>query len=180
MTSRVGTGADARRSRTDNSGSTRAESRASASSEQGAQHDQKYCTASARRRRHEAEGARADGSVHVGGIGRRVGADFDQRSASHPEVSCQDPTSRSTPSANLIVDTRLRRGLGQRPAGTGPGSGASQGRPAHRDTNDDSFGQGTKEDTAVPSVVDGGVPPNKSDLIDFGGYLETTRPGIGS
>ncbi|GAA4423662.1 hypothetical protein GCM10023148_25570 [Actinokineospora soli] len=29
---------------------------------------------------------------------------------------------------------------------------------------DDSFGQGTKEDTAVPTVVDGSIPNNKSDL----------------
>ncbi|WP_436495285.1 prealbumin-like fold domain-containing protein [Actinokineospora sp. HUAS TT18] len=29
---------------------------------------------------------------------------------------------------------------------------------------DDSFGQGTKEDTAVPSVVSGSIPNNKSDL----------------
>ncbi|HET7279229.1 MAG TPA: hypothetical protein VFJ22_14215, partial [Dermatophilaceae bacterium] len=43
--------------------------------------------------------------------------------------------------------------------------------------NDDSFGQGTKEDTAVPTVVDGSIPPNKSDLTNFGVYLETTPTG---
>ena len=32
---------------------------------------------------------------------------------------------------------------------------------------DESFGQGTKEDTAVPTVVDGSIPPNKSDLKNF-------------
>jgi hypothetical protein len=32
---------------------------------------------------------------------------------------------------------------------------------------DDSFGQGTKEDTEVPSVVDGSIPNNKSDLTRF-------------
>ncbi len=32
---------------------------------------------------------------------------------------------------------------------------------------DDSFGQGTKEDTAVPTVVAGSIPPNKSDLTRF-------------
>jgi len=37
---------------------------------------------------------------------------------------------------------------------------------------DDSFGQGTKEDTAVPTIVDGGIPPNKSDLRWFGAYQE--------
>ena len=38
--------------------------------------------------------------------------------------------------------------------------------------NDDAFGKGTKEDTAVPVVVTGGVPPNQSDLKSFGVYLE--------
>src|SRR5262249_29729536 len=33
--------------------------------------------------------------------------------------------------------------------------------------NDNSFGQGTKENTAVPSVVDGSIPNNKSDLSHF-------------
>ena len=42
---------------------------------------------------------------------------------------------------------------------------------------DDSFGEGTKEDTAVPTVVDGSIPPNKSDLLNFGVYLEKTTAG---
>ena len=40
-------------------------------------------------------------------------------------------------------------------------------------SGDDSFGNGSKEDTAVPSVVDGSIPPNKSDLKTFGLYKET-------
>ena len=40
--------------------------------------------------------------------------------------------------------------------------------------SDESFGQGAKEDTAVPAVVDGGIPPNKSDLKFFGVYQEGT------
>ena len=40
-------------------------------------------------------------------------------------------------------------------------------------SGDDSFGNGSKEDTAVPSVVDGSIPPNKSDLRTFGLYKET-------
>ena len=35
-----------------------------------------------------------------------------------------------------------------------------------------SFGNGTKEDTAVPSVIDGSIPPNKSDLKEFGSWTE--------
>jgi hypothetical protein len=42
---------------------------------------------------------------------------------------------------------------------------------------DDSFGQGTKEDTAVPSVVSGQIPNNKSDLKTFGVYAEKTAAG---
>ena len=38
---------------------------------------------------------------------------------------------------------------------------------------DDSMGQGSKEDTAVPAIVDGSIPPNKSDLKTFGIYIET-------
>lgn len=37
---------------------------------------------------------------------------------------------------------------------------------------DDSFGKGTKEDISPPSVVSGSIPPNKSDLKEFGVYLE--------
>jgi hypothetical protein len=37
---------------------------------------------------------------------------------------------------------------------------------------DESFGQGTKEDTAEPVVVNGSIPPNKSDLKAFGIYEE--------
>jgi hypothetical protein len=44
-------------------------------------------------------------------------------------------------------------------------------------SGDDSFGQGTKEDTAVPTVVSGSIPPNKSDLTTFGVYLETNANG---
>ncbi len=44
-------------------------------------------------------------------------------------------------------------------------------------SGDDSFGQGSKEDTAVPTVVDGSIPPNKSDLLNFGAYLEETGSG---
>lgn len=46
-------------------------------------------------------------------------------------------------------------------------------------TGDDSFGQGSKEDTAVPTVVSGSIPPNKSDLKTFSIYLEeaTTADG---
>ena len=44
-------------------------------------------------------------------------------------------------------------------------------------SGDDSFGQGTKEDTQVPAPVTGSIPPNKSDLLTFGVYAEETASG---
>jgi hypothetical protein len=44
-------------------------------------------------------------------------------------------------------------------------------------SGDDSFGQGTAEDTAAPTIVSGSIPPNKSDLKEFGLYQETTSAG---
>ena len=55
--------------------------------------------------------------------------------------------------------------------------GTQQGAIVKTDTTsgstDESFGNGTKEDTAEPSVVDGGIPPNKSDLKAFGVFIES-------
>src|SRR5919197_3671753 len=36
-----------------------------------------------------------------------------------------------------------------------------------KSTSDNSLGQGSKENTAVPSVVSGSIPPNKSDFSEF-------------
>ena len=44
-----------------------------------------------------------------------------------------------------------------------------------KDADDNSFGQGTKEDSAVPTVTDGSIPPNKSDLINF--YVSNEQVG---
>jgi hypothetical protein len=43
--------------------------------------------------------------------------------------------------------------------------------------NDDSFGQGTSEDTPVPTVVSGSIPPNKSDLTRFYAKIVTEPNG---
>jgi Prealbumin-like fold domain len=42
---------------------------------------------------------------------------------------------------------------------------------------DDSLGQGTSEDDPVPTIVSGSIPPNKSDLLNFGFYLEENAAG---
>src|SRR6266571_2757831 len=44
-------------------------------------------------------------------------------------------------------------------------------------SSDESFGQGTKEDTAVPTVVDGSIPPNKSDFSEFQIAFQTASSG---
>lgn len=90
--------------------------------------------------------------------------------ASHPEVSLPGSDFEIDTNANLKVDD---------PAPSIDWASVSEDRKADLDTGpgDDSFGQGAKEDTAVPTVVDGSIPPNKSDLLNFGVYLETNANG---
>jgi hypothetical protein len=45
---------------------------------------------------------------------------------------------------------------------------------ANAGTLDDSFGQGSKEDSEVPTPVTGSIPPNKSDLARF--YIASNQP----
>jgi hypothetical protein len=90
--------------------------------------------------------------------------------ASHPEVSLAGSNFEIDTDANLKVDDAApsidwASVAETRKADIAPGP------------TDDSFGQGTKEDTAVPSVVDGSIPPNKSDLLNFGVHLETNAAG---
>jgi hypothetical protein len=74
--------------------------------------------------------------------------------------------------ANLVVDTT---GCIDWLAG-GTDSAFRSGVLAKNDqptgANDDSFGQGTAEDNPNPTIVDGSIPPNKSDLKAFGVYTE--------
>ena len=72
--------------------------------------------------------------------------------------------------ANLIVN-------GQAPAIDWASVNETRKTDLPPGSNDDSFGQGTKEDTPVPSVVTGSIPPNKSDLTNFGVYLEENANG---
>lgn len=89
--------------------------------------------------------------------------------ASHPEVTLPNSTFEIDTDANLIVDD------------AGNLDWESVDSTVQRDEDsgagDDSFGQGTKEDTAVPTVVNGSIPPNKSDLLTFGVYLEENADG---
>ena len=85
--------------------------------------------------------------------------------ASHPEVSLAGSNFEIDTDANLRVDD---------PAPSIDWASVNDLRKADTASgqNDESFGNGAKEDTAVPSVVDGGIPPNKSDLKFFGLYQE--------
>ncbi|HET6575913.1 MAG TPA: SdrD B-like domain-containing protein, partial [Fimbriiglobus sp.] len=61
---------------------------------------------------------------------------------------------------NLVVDK-----AGNFDWANAPGLLAKPDAPTGQ--GDDALGQGAKEDTAVPSVVDGSIPNNKSDLTQF-------------
>ena len=63
-----------------------------------------------------------------------------------------------------------RRRVGQR--ASGPASCKSD---LPSGATDDSFGQGTKENDANPTIVDGSIPPNKSDLKTFGALHRRPR-----
>jgi hypothetical protein len=90
--------------------------------------------------------------------------------ASHPEVSLAGSDFEIDTDANLKVDD---------PAPSLDWAGIVQDSKVDlaSGANDNSFGQGTKEDTAVPTVVTGSIPNNKSDLKSFGSYLETNANG---
>src|SRR6266545_2546784 len=93
-------------------------------------------------------------------------------SASHPEVSLAGSNFEIDTDANLKVDD---------PAPSLDWANVTEIRKADTTSGptDESFGQGTKEDTAVPTVVNGSIPPNKSDLKFFGVYQEgTTSTGF--
>jgi hypothetical protein len=87
--------------------------------------------------------------------------------ASHPEVSLAGSNFEIDTDANLKVDD---------PAPSIDWASVTETRKADSPSGatDESFGNGTKEDTAVPSIVTGGIPPNKSDLKFFGVYQEGT------
>jgi hypothetical protein len=91
-------------------------------------------------------------------------------SASHSEVSLPGSNFEIDTDANLKVDD---------PAPSQDWANVAESRKADKlsGSGDDSFGQGTKEDTAVPTVVSGSIPPQKSDLLNFGVYLETNADG---
>ena len=84
----------------------------------------------------------------------------------------------SLPGSNFEIDNNANlRVDGAAPALDWANVSETRKADAPSGASDNSFGQGTKEDTAVPTVVSGSIPPNKSDLLNFGVYLETTPSG---
>jgi Prealbumin-like fold domain len=90
--------------------------------------------------------------------------------ANHPEVSLPNSNFEIDTNANLKVDDA---------APSIDWASVTETRKADKPSGsaDDSFGNGSKEDTPVPAVVDGSIPPNKSDLLNFGVYLESNANG---
>jgi Prealbumin-like fold domain len=82
----------------------------------------------------------------------------------------EDSSPATLPGANLKVD-------GSPPALDWANVAEERQPDSPSGAQDESFGQGTKEDTAVPVVVDGSIPPQKSDLLNFGVYLEENAAG---
>jgi hypothetical protein len=92
--------------------------------------------------------------------------------ASHGVVSLPGSNFEIDVDANLKVDDAApSTDWAGVPQGTTPGTEIRRADTTSGPT-DESFGQGTKEDTAVPTVVNGSIPPNKSDLKFFGLYQE--------
>ena len=85
--------------------------------------------------------------------------------ASHPEVSLTGSNFEIDTDANIKVDDAA-------PSIDWANVTENRKQDTASGPTDESFGQGTKEDSAVPSVVDGSIPPNKSDLKWFGVYQE--------
>jgi hypothetical protein len=90
--------------------------------------------------------------------------------AAHPEVSL--------PGSNFEIDTDANLKLDDAsPSLDWANVSEDRQTDVASGTGDNSFGQGSKEDTAVPAVVSGSIPPNKSDLKDFGVYVEENAAG---
>jgi len=134
-----------------------------------------------RRRRSPIIAAAAAGALAITGLA--VAPAY----ASHPEVSLtgsnfeiEHPTTARTDGtigANLKVDDAAPSVDWASFAHTLPTDPEKRKADLPTGAGDDSFGQGSKEDTLVPSVVDGSIPPNKSDLKTFSTYLETSATG---
>src|SRR5688500_2502218 len=88
--------------------------------------------------------------------------------ASHPEVSL--------PGSGFEIDTDANTKVDDGPSDWNNVAEASKDDDPYKST-DNSFVQGTKEDTAVTTNDGGSIPPNKSDLRKFGVWEEKNASG---
>lgn len=95
-----------------------------------------------------------------------------QAYASHDEESLPGSNFEIDTDANLKVDD---------PAPSIDWASVSETRrtDALSGSTDDSYQGGVKEDTVCPGEVTGSIPPNKSDLLNFGAYVEPEVGGPG-
>ncbi|MFC6669217.1 MSCRAMM family protein [Marinobacterium aestuariivivens] len=86
----------------------------------------------------------------------------------------EDSTNPADPGANIVTDDAGNIDWAEMDGDPTPGRIVVDDMDITigNKTDDSAFGQGTSEDTEPPSVVAGGVPPNKSDLKKFGVYVE--------
>jgi hypothetical protein len=80
--------------------------------------------------------------------------------------------------ANLIVNTGTCIDWLTGGTGTSLRTGVLAKPDKASGSGDDAFGQGTSENDANPTIVDGSIPPNKSDLKVFGLYQESGEATI--
>ena len=103
--------------------------------------------------------------------------------ANHPEVSLAGSNFEIDTNANLVLNDPAPSEDWASIPNDLEGTPADDANPEKRKsdvasgTGDNSFGQGSKEDTEPPIIVSGSIPPNKSDLKTFGTYLEETPGG---
>lgn len=99
--------------------------------------------------------------------------------AAHPEVSLAGSNFEIDTNANLKLDDAAPSEDWASIPNDLESSEEDNDNPEKRKSDlpsgsgDNSFTQGSKEDTPVPSPEFGSIPPNKSDLKTFGTYLET-------
>jgi hypothetical protein len=109
-----------------------------------------------------------------------AGLALNLRNVAATAVTCTNSLAGSTfeidPDANLKVDTSGCIDWLTGGAGTGFRSGVLAKNDKASGSSDNVFGQGTSEDSPNPTIVDGSIPPNKSDLKAFGIYTEAGTP----
>jgi len=102
------------------------------------------------------------------------------RSANATTASCANPATLAGSAfeidlnANLVVNTSGCIDWLADGTGSGLRSGVLSKNDVASGAGDDAFGQGTKENDANPTIVNGSIPPNKSDLKVFGVFTETS------